>query len=177
MSLHRLLKEKTDSIHRKLERDLDLMRDDLTLNDYTEMLKRFYGFYTPLEGRFNFKGREKKHLLISDLNFLGVEDLSQIPLFNSFPSSSDRSFEWGLRYVIEGSTLGGMILSPHFKGKLNLSIKGVSFFSGYGPQTPQRWREFLVELETFGQAQDDLESACEGAVFTFRSLYDWLIRK
>lgn len=175
MSLHQVLKERTDLLHRKLERELDLMREDLSLEDYIEILKRFYGFYNSLEERFDFKGREKKQLLINDLEFLGVEDLSQIPHFNSFPLSTDRSFEWGLRYVIEGSTLGGMVLSPHFKEKLNLSENGVSFFSGYGPETPKRWREFLVELETFGQTQDDLESACRGAEFTFSSLYDWLI--
>lgn len=151
------------------------MREDLTLNDYIEILKRFYGYYSTLEEKFDFKGREKKQLLINDLKFLGVEDLSKVPLFNSFPSSTDRSFEWGLRYVIEGSTLGGMILSPHFKDKLNLSDRGVSFFSGYGPGTPKMWREFLVELETFNQTQDDLESACRGAEFTFSSLNDWLI--
>lgn len=175
MSLHRLLKERTDTLHRKLETDLDLMRDDLTLKDYIELLKRFYGFYLSLERRFNFKDREKNQLLKKDLNFFGVKDLSDIPLFNSFPASSDRSFEMGLRYVIEGSTLGGMVLTPHFKEKLNLSENGVSFFSGYGPATTVRWREFLKELETFGQTQDDLESACNGAEFTFRSLYDWLI--
>ena len=177
MTTHELLKSSTASVHNELEASLNLLRDDLTLQDYITILKRFYGFYSVVESHLEFLPlKQKTPHLISDLNYFGVEDLSNLPSFKSYPLCIDKSFEMGIRYVLEGSTLGGMILSRHFKEKFNLYDQGIAFFSGYGKETISYWKEFLLELEKFGQSKVYQEnSLVDGALFTFSSLNDWLI--
>jgi heme oxygenase len=43
------LKDETRDVHESLERDLDLLRPDLTLERYQSVVERFYGFYHPWE--------------------------------------------------------------------------------------------------------------------------------
>lgn len=179
MSLHQELKSATDTLHRTLEKDLNLLREDLSIADYISLLKRFYGYYLPLERHFSFEEDFlKTHLLEKDLAFFDVKALSQIPHYSSFPHTTDKSFLMGVSYVIEGSTLGGSVLRKHFKEKLNLSDDGLHFFSGYGDQTFPHWRVFLDRLESFSHSKEcNHERVIEGALFTFRSLQDWLINQ
>ena len=43
------LRERTRSLHARLEASLDLMSPALTRARYTQLLKRFYGFHAPVE--------------------------------------------------------------------------------------------------------------------------------
>jgi heme oxygenase (biliverdin-IX-beta and delta-forming) len=94
---------------------------------------------------------------------------SSVPAFDSTAA-------WlGSWYVIEGSTLGGQILAPHFGDHFGLTSKsGVRYFSGYGPRTGSMWNAFRALLvEAIEPAA--VEAAVEGARRTFVHLHRWLI--
>jgi heme oxygenase len=88
----------------------------------------------------------------------------------------DSTAAWlGSWYVIEGATLGGQILAPHFSEHFGLMPNsGVRYFSGYGPRTGSMWNAFralLVEAIEPAAA----EAAIDGARRTFVHLHQWLI--
>jgi len=54
----------------------------------------------------------------------------------------------GALYVIEGSTLGGTIISKMIKQQLAIpDNKGLSFFNGYGSETEKMWQDFKLFLD------------------------------
>jgi heme oxygenase len=77
----------------------------------------------------------------------------------------------GCLYVLEGSTLGGQMLQRHFKRQLALEEhRGLTFFTGYGPDTPTRWKQFGAWLE---QGSLDEAVLLATARQTFLSLEGW----
>ncbi len=55
-----------------------------------------------------------------------------------------------MRYVLEGSALGGRVILRQLK-PLGLSeAAGASYFAGDGPETGRRWTTFLARLEAVG---------------------------
>lgn len=179
MSILVLLKEGTRPQHDKLESDLNLLRKDLTLDDYVHILKRFYGIYRPLEPLLNLPAdRIKIHHLEKDLSFFKI-NTSLIPLCETLPIVSSKSQSYGVRYVLEGSTLGGMVLSKHFKEIFHTSPdSGGFFFSGYGAETMMKWKHFQNELISFSSTPDySPEELVESARDTFRVFHRWLISR
>lgn len=79
---------------------------------------------------------------------------------------------FGSLYVIEGSTLGGQVISRRIAERLALEpATGAAFFHGHGKATGRRWQEFQRELAD--AAPRDVESvrrACEAACGTFDAL-------
>lgn len=177
MSILVLLKEGTRIQHDKLETDLNLLRSDLTIEDYVELLKRFYGIYKPLEPLLNVPAdRLKTSHLEKDLAYFKV-DPETIPLCDSLPVLSSKSHSYGVRYVLEGSTLGGQVLTRHFKEIFHTSPdSGCFFFSGYGAETINKWKYFQNELIDFSSTNDYTpEILVESARDTFRLFHRWLI--
>jgi heme oxygenase len=173
------LKEETRPVHDKLESELDLLKDDFTKNNYIDVLKKFYGFYLPLEKTLTlYPERSKISKLTDDLKSLGIHNLSLVPHCEKLPAILNESFEWGVRYVLEGSTLGGQVLRKHYEEKFNLSQEnGISFFSGYGKETMPMWKKFQQDLLTFSESKNcSTDYVILGANTTFRLLNDWLIR-
>lgn len=177
MSLHHTLKEETRLAHDRLEAAVDLLRSDLSLEDYGNVLKRFYGIYRPLESALEFPVESlKTPSLVKDLKALGLETagLSTSP---EIPEHTTVSQFMGIRYVLEGSNLGGIVLSRHFHQKFGIGPEtGLSFFTGAGERTLPKWKEFLEELEKFGQSKACQEKeVLRGALSTFELLNKWLI--
>lgn len=179
MSILVLLKEGTRPQHDKLEHELNLLRSDLTIEDYVEILKRFYGIYKPLEPRLNLPAdRLKTPHLEKDLEHFNV-DLHSIDLCQDLPDLVSTSHLYGVRYVLEGSTLGGQVLSKHFKENFHTSPdSGGFFFSGYGPLTMPKWKEFQNELIEFSSTNSySPEIVVESARSMFTLFNRWLIVK
>src|ERR1017187_7980985 len=120
------LRNATETLHRKIERDMNLLRPSFTLDQYVSLLRRFYGFHQPWESEVDallevvlpsfFAPRRKLENIESDLRFLGSasEDLLHIPLCVKLPPLNRVGSALGSLYVIEGSSLGGRILARHF---------------------------------------------------------------
>ena len=78
----------------------------------------------------------------------------------------------GSLYVIEGSALGGQVLTPKLLAAHGLTPEhGTAYFHGFGARTGAMWREFrqLAQVEAGGE-EADRSAACDAAVDTFRAL-------
>lgn len=177
------LRSSTAAEHERLETRLDLLRPDLTMADYTNLLARFYGFYLPWEEKAQpllqrhapllYQGRSKINLLRNDLRRLG-EKLEEIPLCNPDFLAQDFSHVLGSVYVLEGSTLGGQLLARHFKTHLQLAPQSMTFFAGYGEQTGSMWKAFSAQLQEVSSAADE-DVMLHSARATFSFLENWML--
>jgi heme oxygenase len=175
-------------LHIELETRLRaLLSDDLSLDQYAALQKKFYGFYRPIETRllsirgwddpeFELRNRLKLSLLSVDLASLAVdsEALTRLPFCDSLPRLKTVAEALGCLYVLEGSTLGGKIITRHLKKILPLDERrGCSFFNSYGENVGRMWSSFLEVLgrhcERHGDADVVIHSACQ----TFASLDRW----
>lgn len=202
MDLLAQLRDHTRAPHHRLESRLNFLHDSFTLDEYIHMLKRFYGFYCPLEENLsdsgdlyhswiNLKSRKKSPPLINDLKSFGFtsQDIQKISLCShqELPNLSPHGATLGCLYVLEGSNLGAQILSRHFKKRFQLTPEsGLSFLSGDGEGTALAWKHFTTALNvTFNLLTTQLhisenqlaQNACQGARETFEKLESWLCRR
>lgn len=180
MNILQDLKEQTRPQHESIESSLDLLRSDLSFDEYIHLLERFYGFYLPVEKLLlaqdsDYDNRQKIPLLAQDLIFFNRE-LESVPVMPSELLSLNTKEEvLGLLYVIEGSTLGGQVLRQHFQKKFELDEKGISFFTGYGRETGPMWKEFQQKLKNSLQEQGlDQTAIIDSAQKSFQILEHWL---
>ena len=185
--IHSRLKAATAEMHARLEQQLDLLRDDLTLCDYVGLLERFYGVYEPFERMaepmlkrvpgIEFERRKKTELLAADLLHLGASPvglalLPRLPF--TVPEQPEQLLGW--LYVLEGATLGGQILARHFATRLPLSAGcGLRFFTAYGEETATMWRRLLEVLAVHGQTEVAARLMVDSAVSAFARLLDWFV--
>lgn len=174
------LKMTTAQVHEQLEKKMDIMSQLENLDTYKNLLVKFYQYYLPMEEQLKkfaadlpLEGRMKLHLLKKDLLQLGFSEIeiqqlnqAQIP---PLPSASEAI---GAFYVLEGSTMGGQVISKHLRTKLGiLPDNGGSFFWAYGENTMPMWLSFKSFLNTF---TGDCSKTLESAKTTFLSLEKWL---
>jgi heme oxygenase len=72
----------------------------------------------------------------------------------------------GAAYVIEGSTLGGVMLAERFTAELGLDPAATSYLRLRGRDTARHWRGFLDEL---ARADADRHEVCAAAAATFEA--------
>ena len=166
---------------------LPLSDQTITKSHYGEILRSFYGYFSPVENAMNqlaelpmhlpdFQERRKAHLLLDDLQSLGmsvgnISVCSNLPLLNSLPQA------FGTLYVLEGSTLGGQYISRVVKKNLDLADgEGTAFFEGYKKETGRRWKLFQEALVLYSRNIAPSEEAIiiESADQTFGKLEKWL---
>ena len=194
LSLHLLdrLKAQTRAEHGAMEAALDLMRDDLLLADYRRLLELYFGFYAPVEARLAgmlasvalgglaFETRRKLPLLRADLAALGGPAAETLAVCNALPPLHTLAQAMGCLYVLEGATLGGMVIGRHVQRTLGLTPDcGARFFHGSGARTAEMWRTFRAALAEFAadaDAADAPDAVVESANETFRSLRHWCMR-
>lgn len=75
---------------------------------------------------------------------------------------------WGVRYVIEGSRLGGQVLYRRLAPAL--APHPLDYLLGAGARTGARWRSFLAELQAALDTPARVAAACQGAVLAFECL-------
>ena len=178
------LKEGTAVIHQQIEERVPVFRPGFDLEDYVELLERFYGFWTPLEIQLSkvkalehpeleLASRMKSGLLINDLLILG-RDPDTLPRCEILPSVNTFLSGIGCLYVLEGSTLGARLISKRIG--LDLQLKdgsGGSFFNAYGESVGRRWTEFR-NFVTPRVGPDGAEETVAAARQTFQCFYEWL---
>jgi heme oxygenase len=183
------LKSRTAHQHQATETTVNLMRDDYTLDDYRNLLTRFYAFYKPFEEKmreslgknpinFNHDERLNTPKLAADLKSLGMseDEISQIKDFDDLPALDSKERIFGSLYVIEGSTLGGQVISRHLKQTFDLDeTKGAAFFSGYGKDTGKMWNEYREAVTNFAENGADREEIIAGANETFEKIGKCLV--
>lgn len=182
ISLAQLLKSETLDQHQAAEHLLYPKLDGIaTEQDYSDILKTFYGFYAPLEKIIasliscqqlpDIEERKNSSLIINDLSALG-ENVGDLPLCKSLPQINTSAQAFGALYVMEGSTLGGrmirkMILKKH-AGLIHEDQ--LNFFNGYGEDTSLKWKTFQSVLDKV----DNKEAAVTTANETFTLFQKWI---
>jgi heme oxygenase len=83
-------------------------------------------------------------------------------------ASRSRCAAAGTLYVIEGSALGGRILSRRLQDSLGIGPdSGGRYFFGHGAETAARWRGFLAWLDAMQLDQAGAEAAASAARSVF----------
>lgn len=178
------LKARTAHQHQATEETVDLMREDYTLDDYRNLLVRFYSFYKPFEAKisaaiksngidFNHSERLNAPKIIADLQSLGMSEseISVIETTDELPNLESKERIFGSLYVIEGSTLGGQVISRHLKGKFDLDdSNGAAFFSGYGKETGKMWNGYREAVTKFAESGANRDEIIAGANETFEKI-------
>jgi len=180
------LKENTKSNHQLLEKkvvgQLKAMRSK---QDYAKLLTLFYSFFGGLELAINqcidtsnlpdYAQRRKTSALADDLEQLGAA-LPKFACGDEIPQINNHLQALGALYVIEGSTLGGKIISKMVSQQLNLTdASGLSFFNGYGDQSEYMWGIFKQSIDQPLSPADE-EQVIQSANETFLQFGLWFDR-
>ncbi|MDO7908309.1 biliverdin-producing heme oxygenase [Paenibacillus sp. JX-17] len=189
-SIMERLRDETAPYHDQVERNRyakGIMSQDITQEDYRIYLEKFHGFMKPLEAKaaaqaasesgMDLDIRAKTPLLEQDLRYLGLteEQIQQLPECGSLPDMSIPARLLGCFYVMEGSTLGGQIITRQLMKFMPLTAEqGIQYFNGYGEQTRDRWGEFRELVLSKCVTVEEEEAAVDAAKETFRLLDEWL---
>ena len=181
------LKEATLSNHQQTEKQLILrIKAMRAKEDYVALLQMFYSYFGGLEQQINafvdehnlpdYNQRRKTGAIVADIKALAgsvpaLANDNELPQIDSLPKA------FGALYVIEGSTLGGKIIAgmmrQHFTFNGN---EGLSFFSGYGDSTDDRWASFKTELNVVASTSENQQEITDAANQTFEKFGEWIAK-
>ena len=179
------LRTATSAAHRRLERDLDLLREPLDRVRITDLLTRFWGFHAAWEPAVRrhraldslMVGRYRLHLLSRDLAELGMsqQDIAALPRCEPAGKLAlPLAGAWGSLYVMEGSVLGGKIISKALENVAWMPPGGLQYFDPHGSTTGLMWRRFQDALGAAASPTGD-PAIVLGAQRTFDLLRSWLV--
>jgi heme oxygenase len=149
------LKEQTKENHQILEKKLiQKMRAMHNKKNYLDLLTIFYSYFGGLEKLINnhliiskvpdYAIRRKADQLTDDIASLGGQ-LPAVAATQFLPKITSHEEALGALYVMEGSTLGGKIISQMISKQLGLD-EALSFFKSYGENTMMMWERFQLVL-------------------------------
>jgi heme oxygenase len=190
-SVLKRLKAATRAEHDAIETALDLMTPGLSMTDYHRRLRRYHGFYAPIEPLIaaaadwkllglDMNARAKTAWLAADLVFLSDQGNASgfatwVPTTcSALPPLDSVAAAFGCMYVLEGATLGGRVISRHIERELGLhATHGARFFNGYGEQTGVMWKNFRAALSAFADSSADEAKVVTSAIATFAAMRAW----
>lgn len=117
---------------------------------------------------YDLTERRKLRWLEEDLGALSASEPAVIRPSYTLP---DASTAFGAIYVVEGATLGGQVIARQVIPALALSPeRGCRFFTGYGAETGERWRETREAIASHLASATEPDAAQQtvvGASMTF----------
>ncbi|WP_121354685.1 biliverdin-producing heme oxygenase [Flavisolibacter nicotianae] len=177
-----VIKETTRTLHEEVEQ---LLLPQLTTiknpGDYGSILKMFYGYFQPLENLIHqyitkeelpdIADRRKAAAIRNDLNAIGDSEIAWQSCTH-LPRLQNTAQAFGALYVLEGSTLGGKMIAKMLLKNAAFSTceNALTFFSGYGEDTGNKWKTFLDVLNR----QENAGDVVHGANETFLYLKRWM---
>jgi heme oxygenase len=172
------LKESTRQQHEDVEEAVDVMGNMFNLDDYKRLISKFWAFYAAYEpvlpyaelkeAGFDYDERRKLRWLEADAKVL---ELGEVEEFDGIPDVSSLPKAFGSLYVIEGSTLGGAVISRHLNQHLGLTPEnGGSFYASYGQQVGPMWKQFGEAVTAFAGDGANDEEIIQSAIDTFRCI-------
>jgi len=178
-----LLKQETSAQHQASESLLmPTLNNIATRAQYAALLHTFYGFFHPLEQLVtqqvssdilpDIAERRNAGLILQDLRALGFST-DALPQSDALPAISSTAEALGALYVMEGSTLGGRLISRMLLKKEGLQLTGdhLHFFNGYGEETGSKWKTFINLLN---RQTRDTDTLIRSANETFRLFAAWI---
>lgn len=171
--LRQRLRTETATAHKDLENLLDIMSPSLTAERYTKVLESFARLHSSFEERLTelrtlpfvdeyLRERRKLPWLAADLAACALAPASEheAPDLSWIENETDLL---GALYVIEGSTLGGQVVSRHLK--TIPAITSTRYFESYGPDTGRQWQKFVSLLGARPTAEHDAIIAAADRMF------------
>ncbi|GAB2964828.1 biliverdin-producing heme oxygenase [Hymenobacter coalescens] len=173
------LRRGTHAQHAALEQNQfnqELSAGTVSAEATARFLGKLYGFLVPYEAEirrhaaefepaWELEQRYRASLIREDL-----PDAEALPLCPALPPLHTRAQLLGALYVMEGSTLGGQLITRQL-AKAGISTR--RYFTGYGELTGLRWKAFcqLLAAEATEANEADIVAA---AVLTFERLHAWI---
>lgn len=169
------LRSRTATLHRELDASLPF-GPGLTLGRYERFLHATHEVVVDLEPSLPDWGEPstlpRSELLARDLATLtGKATSSPSPRSHGNEARPTASGAWGLAYVMEGSSLGGLVLAPRVEASLGLGRgEGTAYFRFRGERTREAWSRFLVRLDHHDGELDarTRDEIADGAEWAFR---------
>ena len=161
-----------------------LLDEQVTAADYAAYLSLLYGFVKGFEKNIfpllkhsiiDIEERRKTHLLVSDLNKLGIDEAGIAVIPDDFFAEVYHSIAAALggMYVLEGSVLGGALIYKHLQTSIGVeAITGkATYFKAYGSETGSWWKKFLQVfcLASSGMEEEVINKASQ----TFKVMHYW----
>lgn len=176
MTIHSRLKSATADLHVEVEFTLGLDKITEGLAAYSEAVGILYLVFDHAYKKLthiNFQSLEinlgsigrRRDWLTADLHALALPLPAPQSLGLELPTAGHG---FGCLYVLEGSALGGRVISKRVKRRLNLGpATGGAYFHGLGRQTASHWSDFLIALNTIPANSSMGADAEAGAIATF----------
>ncbi len=186
MSIHSQLREGTRAGHDRMEA-LPILRQvvtgTVTRPAYEAVLAAFLGFVGPLEPQLEPQLgdvpwlRRTPHLK-ADLAALGwpAARIAGVAPCPRLPAVDSPAVAFGVCYVMEGSTLGGAVLSHGLRYHPDAGVRHArAYFGARGADANLAWQHFMKVLEArFTRPPLDTPAATETAVAAARETFDCL---
>lgn len=179
------LRTETAAQHDALEAGLALLDRPLSRDRFLGVLKGFHGFHAvwePAAAQSAYAEflRPRRRLVgvERDLRSMGLAqaDIDALPRCGEAADlAATPAGVLGASYVLEGSSLGGAVITRALSGEAWPPEGGFAYFNPYGDQTGVRWRETRAFIEREGaDFQDEVTAA---AARSFDLLLSWLTRR
>ncbi|AYN68248.1 hypothetical protein D1013_13110 [Euzebyella marina] len=184
MTILDTIKKETKSHHQQVETVLvSELKSLKTKDDYAGLLARLYSFYKPIEDEVHrtidaeiitdISKREHTSRIVEDLQLL--EHREETPLPEPQLTMKSLSYALGVLYVMEGSTMGGQIISKMIHKNVDMNgADAVNYFSSYGDDTHKMWAKFKIQVIKIESTLNHKE-VISGAEDTFNQLRQWLL--
>lgn len=181
------IKNKTKQAHLETEHLLiPKLKSIQSKEDYAAILSMFYGFFSPLQQRIeshitkqtlpDIEQRRKAAVIEQDIVSLHVSQ--KLDICEDLPTIHHLLQAFGALYVIEGSTLGGEIISKMLRKNDNVNIpeNALQFFKGYGEQNLAMWQSFKEFMLQQIHSDTDVAIVTDAAKDTFVKLKNWMLK-
>lgn len=177
------LKEATSAAHLSTEKLLVRYVKQVQHNrDYAAILACMHGYFAPLENKLEEKmkalfpdhaQRRKAGNMEKDLAVL-LEDVKRTEAVD-LPDTGSEAAALGCFYVMEGSTLGGTVITKVIKDKNpGIPDNAFSFFSGYGAANMDMWKAFVTRFNELLVTDEQVTAATAAANDCFAKLEQWI---
>lgn len=177
------LRSETRPQHEALEQQAfnqALTAGTLTAPITMHFLAKMYGFLAPYEAAlqqhaaafapaWEIVARRRAYLILKDLE--RSEANPGLPWCPAMPPLHTWLQLLGAMYVVEGSTLGGQVITRQLAGA---DIPLRAYFTGYGTLTGPRWKAFCQLLSEAAPATSDQDQIVASARLTFNQLDQWI---
>jgi heme oxygenase (biliverdin-IX-beta and delta-forming) len=150
---------------------------------YASLLKLFYGYFKPIEDKVDkvideqilpdYNERRKASVIAQDMAKVNDEKCEKI--CSDLPEITSPDHALGALYVMEGSTLGGKVLTKMITERMQLTPdEGVRFFNGYGADTFSKWHAFKEHLNNYSSEKQVQDTVVNAANETFIKFKNWI---
>lgn len=151
-----------------------LIRNNYIMNQIMEKGVEAVNGFTSIPG-LNYDGRKKGALLDKDLEVLGLNK-AEIDQHNYAFEFNNLHEALGAFYVMEGSTLGGSVISRQLAKTESLSsVSDFNFYGCYGDMVGPNWKAFqavLLEQGSDTAKEDQMVAGAAKAFDYFKTIFE-----